>query len=326
MSFTATSQNKQQSFPLKLYNVLQSTCELDSSRVISWLDHGRAFRLHDEKKFMEMVAETGIFRSTKLRSFTRQLNLWGFRRIQSATTQNSSTWYHKLFLRGDPFDTIQHMIRIKIKTGSNIDDGNHKDEPDFDVMPPLCGAQSWKEMDSDRKEKAALKKPPLVSPIRVSAKSNEGCVRNYLFMPPLPPIIHYDTLSRQIVTTSFDACPVSPVADTNHGSIRNGTMSPLPLDGQHSGMPDASSYLDNDTQQSLLDFFRDPSSAQQSGMNAIQQPQPMIGVPSTTSILSPRPFPITTTSSSTSSATSDETDFNECDEFSQFIDDMIHPV
>lgn len=80
MSFTATTQNKQQSFPLKLYNVLQSTCELDSSHVISWLDHGRAFRLHDEKKFMEMVAETGIFRSTKLRSFTRQLNLWGFRR------------------------------------------------------------------------------------------------------------------------------------------------------------------------------------------------------------------------------------------------------
>eukprot|EP01082_Thalassiosira_pseudonana_P002522 g1824.t1 g1824 contig11:137783-138488(+) len=190
MSFTATSQNKQQSFPLKLYNVLQSTCELDSSHVISWLDHGRAFRVHDEEKFMEMVAEIGIFRSTKLRSFTRQLNLWGFRRIQSATTQNSSTWYHKLFLRGDPFDTIQHMIRIKIKTGSNIDDGNHKDEPDFDDMPTLSGAQSWKEMDSDRKEKAALKKPPLVSPIRVSAKSNEGCVRNYLFMPPLPPIIH----------------------------------------------------------------------------------------------------------------------------------------
>jgi hypothetical protein len=52
----------------------------------------------------------------------------------------------------------------------------------------------------------------------------------------------------------------------------------------------------------------------------------MIGVPLSTSILSPRPFPITTTSSSTSSATSDETDFNACDEFSQFIDDMIHPV
>ena len=246
--------------------------------------------------------------------------------IQSATTQNSSTWYHKLFLRGDPFDTIQHMIRIKIKTGSNIDDGNHKDEPDFDVMPPLCGAESWKEMDSDRKEKAALKKPPLVSPVRVSAKSNEGCAGNYLFMPLLPPNIHSGTLCRQIVTTSFDACPVSPVANANHGSIRNGTISPIPLDGQPSRMPDASSYLDNDTQQSLLDFFRDPSSAQQSGMNAIQQPQPMIGVPSTTSILSPRPFPITTTSSSTSSATSDETDFNACDEFSQFIDDMIHPV
>eukprot|EP01082_Thalassiosira_pseudonana_P002413 g1825.t1 g1825 contig11:140205-141123(+) len=261
MSFTATTQNKQQSFPLKLYNVLQSTCELDSSHVISWLDHGRAFRVHDEEKFMEMVAETGIFRSTKLRSFTRQLNLWGFRRINSATTQNSSTWYYKLFLRGDPFDTIRHMIRIKIKTGSNIDDDNHKDEPDFDVMPPRSGAESWKEMDSDRKEKAALKKPPLVSPVSVSAKSNEGCAGNYLFMPLLPPNIHSGTLCRQIVTTSFDACPVSPVANANHGSIRNDTISPIPLDGQPSRMPDASSYLDNDTQQSLLDFFRDPSSA-----------------------------------------------------------------
>ena len=35
------------------------------------------------------------------------------------------------------------MIRIKIKSRSNLDDGNHKEEPDFVNMPQLPGAESW---------------------------------------------------------------------------------------------------------------------------------------------------------------------------------------
>lgn len=45
----------------------------------SWLPHGRAFRIHNKVKFMEEVVPL-FFDLTKIRSFNRQLHLWGFRR------------------------------------------------------------------------------------------------------------------------------------------------------------------------------------------------------------------------------------------------------
>eukprot|EP00970_Alexandrium_tamarense_P015777 scaffold5476_cov195-Alexandrium_tamarense.AAC.8 len=77
---TSVKRNTQHVFPLKLYTLLESTNYLGCCHVISWLSHGRAFAIHDENQFMKMVIETGLFGSTKFRSFTRNLNMWGFLR------------------------------------------------------------------------------------------------------------------------------------------------------------------------------------------------------------------------------------------------------
>ena len=68
-------------FPSKLYKMLEHCERTGLGDVVSWLPHGRAFRIHDSDRFMEEVAGL-FFRATKLRSVHRQLNLWGWRRLE----------------------------------------------------------------------------------------------------------------------------------------------------------------------------------------------------------------------------------------------------
>ena len=69
-------------FPTKVYKILEmadtrsSGCSPD---VVAWLPHGRAFRIIDEDKFLKDVVPM-FFRQTKLKSFYRQLNSWGYKR------------------------------------------------------------------------------------------------------------------------------------------------------------------------------------------------------------------------------------------------------
>jgi hypothetical protein len=67
-------------FPIKLYAMLELAENLvEFSQAVTWLPHGRAFRILNKVKFMEEVVPL-FFNQTKFRSFNRQLNLWGFRR------------------------------------------------------------------------------------------------------------------------------------------------------------------------------------------------------------------------------------------------------
>mmetsp|Transcript_40725 Transcript_40725/g.122667 ORF Transcript_40725/g.122667 Transcript_40725/m.122667 type:complete len:171 (-) Transcript_40725:3-515(-) len=76
----------QMNFPAKLHYILStaSTTKLDDGRsvssIISWLDHGRAWRVHRPKEFMPLIASK-CFSQSKYTSFIRQVNGWGFRRI-----------------------------------------------------------------------------------------------------------------------------------------------------------------------------------------------------------------------------------------------------
>ncbi|KAK1745379.1 hypothetical protein QTG54_003303 [Skeletonema marinoi] len=48
------------------------------AQAVTWLPHGRAFRILDKDTFMKEVVPM-FFNQTKIRSFNRQLHLWGFR-------------------------------------------------------------------------------------------------------------------------------------------------------------------------------------------------------------------------------------------------------
>ena len=65
--------------------------------------------------------------TSKLRSFQRQLNLWGFKRI-SKNGPDKDAYYHEHFIRGHP-EYMDKMVRIKIK-------GNATSPPIPPCSPP----------------------------------------------------------------------------------------------------------------------------------------------------------------------------------------------
>ena len=64
-------------FPIKLHRIL---CDESNAAVISWLEHGKAWKVHNPERFEAEIIPSN-FKLTKLSSFTRQVNGWGFRRI-----------------------------------------------------------------------------------------------------------------------------------------------------------------------------------------------------------------------------------------------------
>jgi len=108
----------------------------DLSEAIDWMPHGRAFLVRKPKLFASDVLPR-FFRQTKFLSFTRQLNLWGFKRITRG--MDAGAYYHELFLRGRPYMAMR-MRRQKIKgTGMKLTP-NPEGEPNFYVgWPPVPG-------------------------------------------------------------------------------------------------------------------------------------------------------------------------------------------
>ena len=121
-------------FPGKLLEVLERT---DLAEIIEWMSHGRAFLVKQPKTFASQVLPR-YFKQTKYLSFTRQLNLWGFKRITRG--KDMGAYYHELFLRGRPHLAMR-MKRQKIKgTGMKLTPDPDR-EPnfynDYPMLPPL---------------------------------------------------------------------------------------------------------------------------------------------------------------------------------------------
>jgi len=104
-----------------------------TSHVVSWQPHGRSFRVHYPKDFIEHIMPK-VFRQSKWSSFQRQLNLYGFMRITDGPDKGA--YYHPKFLRGMPAKSAQ-IVRTRIK-GTKVRTATHPDDnPNFYEMPPL---------------------------------------------------------------------------------------------------------------------------------------------------------------------------------------------
>jgi hypothetical protein len=63
-------------FPIKLHRMLDEVSSAGFESVVSWLEHGRAFRIHQPKVFAATIM-CRFFNQSKYTSFQRQLNLYG---------------------------------------------------------------------------------------------------------------------------------------------------------------------------------------------------------------------------------------------------------
>lgn len=119
-------------FPEKLHHMLEQTEREGLADIVSFYSHGRAFAIHKPRRFAEDIMPR-FFKQTRLTSFQRQLNLYGFRRISQGP--DNGGYYHELFLKGRPGLCV-NMKRTKIRGALKLK-RDPESEPNFYALPPI---------------------------------------------------------------------------------------------------------------------------------------------------------------------------------------------
>jgi hypothetical protein len=85
------------SYPMRIEMMLEDVEKNGMQHIVSWMSHGRAWKIHDEKAF-ESTILLRYFSARSMASFSRWLNHWGFLRFRAG--KDRRCWYHRLFVRG----------------------------------------------------------------------------------------------------------------------------------------------------------------------------------------------------------------------------------
>jgi hypothetical protein len=84
-------------FPCKLFIMLEDAEKEIFSDIVSWVQGGTAFKVHNRQEFVTKVMPN-YFDQTQFESFRRQLNMYGFSRINKGKDRGVAA--HPSFLRG----------------------------------------------------------------------------------------------------------------------------------------------------------------------------------------------------------------------------------
>lgn len=84
-------------FLLKLHEMLDDVEKTGNDHIVSWLPHGKAFRVHKPKAFVQKIVPQ-YFKQSKYKSFQRQLYIYGF--VRTPRGPEAGAYSHPDFLRG----------------------------------------------------------------------------------------------------------------------------------------------------------------------------------------------------------------------------------
>jgi hypothetical protein len=116
-------------FPEKLHRLLLEVEAAGRGDVISFVANGRAFAIHQPDKFFKEIVPL-YFRQSRLSSFKRQLNLYGFELINTGPARGG--YYHEMFVKDHP-ELCRRMRRVAVKVAPKGDPSDvSKDKADLD--------------------------------------------------------------------------------------------------------------------------------------------------------------------------------------------------
>lgn len=184
--------SKTQNFPSKLFRLLayvdtQKTKGEDLSPICGWDASGRSFQIIQKKKFEEVLL-TKFFNTKKYESLRKQLNVWGFKRV------NNKSWYHEMFLRSKP----ELCKLMKRRVNSQEQDCLAPfcfdiEEPNFDELPwlpPTLGTEasssSVSKTSSSSYSREKEYQPRLI--YNTASEAASSMHTSYNSLPPMPVI------------------------------------------------------------------------------------------------------------------------------------------
>ena len=93
--------------------------------MISFVANGRAFAIHKPDKFFKEIVPL-YFRQSRLSSFKRQLNLYGFELINTGPSRGG--YFHELFVEDRP-EMCRRMRRVAVKVSGSGGGKDHGGNP-----------------------------------------------------------------------------------------------------------------------------------------------------------------------------------------------------
>jgi hypothetical protein len=125
-------------FPEKLHRLLLEVEQAGRSDVISFIANGQAFAIHKPDKFFKQIVPK-YFRQSRLSSFKRQLNLYGFELINTGPARGG--YYHEMFIK-DRAELCRRMRRVAVKLSQQDEKQKNQDDtqmsPDLKLLPLLA--------------------------------------------------------------------------------------------------------------------------------------------------------------------------------------------
>lgn len=253
-------------FPVKLHSMLDAIERDGYASIVSWQPHGRCFVVHKPKEFVDHIMPK-YFKQSKMASFQRQLNLYGFSRLTSGLDKGG--YYHELFLRGKvslAYDI--HRTRVK-GTGVRMPT-NPESEPDLYALPPIedgmpAAAPSIREVNARETETPSHTKKTGTNPDD-DLIFFEGCPFHYLpeaalppapqsVMPPLPPLPEPE--SKPLAFARFPSTVSESSSSDNEGILPAFSVENMDWEGPLNSL-DTSIDLKAkpSNEQDITDFFK----------------------------------------------------------------------
>jgi hypothetical protein len=138
-------------FPEKLHRLLLEVEAAGRADVISFVAGGRAFAIHKPEKFFKEIVPL-YFRQSRLSSFKRQLNLYGFELINTGPARGG--YYHELFVKDSP-ELCRRMRRVAVKVSPKGTDASKISEQEsISIKKREVKNKSKRSKDDDETEVA----------------------------------------------------------------------------------------------------------------------------------------------------------------------------